>query len=107
MCKISDITIFSPITHHFINTDDVKTLTLDHHLVTGNQYLLAVAGLRVLEDGGSRLGCCCVGHGQSLKSLDSICTVISQLNSPALCDCNCVFGERDRCQREKGNKREN
>ncbi len=75
------------------------TLTLDHHLVTGNQYLLAVAGLCVLEDGGSRLGgCCCVGHGQSLKALDSICTVISQLNGSTLCDCNCVFGERDRRQ---------
>lgn len=73
------------------------TLTLNHHLVTGNQYLLAIAGLCVLEDGGSRLGSCCsVGHGQRLKALDSICTVISQLNGPTLCDCDCMFGEGDR-----------
>lgn len=64
-------------------------LTLDHHLVTGNQYLLAVTGLCILEYGGSRLGsCCCVGHGQSLKALDAICTIISQLDGSTLCDCN-------------------
>lgn len=71
-------------------------LTLDHHLVTGNQYLLAIAGLCILEYGGSRLGSCrCVCHGQSLKALDSICTIIGQLNCPTLRDCNCVFDERD------------
>lgn len=73
-----------------------RALTLDHHLVTGHQYLLAVAGLCVLEDGGSRLGCCSVGHGQSLQALDSICTVVSQLNGPTLCDRNCVFGEKEK-----------
>lgn len=72
-------------------------LTLDHHLVTGNQYLLAIAGLCVLEYCGSGLGgCCWVGHGQSLKALDSIRTIISQLNGSTLCDCNCAFGERRR-----------
>lgn len=56
----------------------VCSLTLDHHLVTGNQYLLAIAGLCVLEDGGSGLGGGgCVGHGQSLEALDSVGTVVS------------------------------
>lgn len=73
-------------------------LTLDHHLVAGDQYLLSVAGLCVLQDGGSRLGssCCSVGHGQSLEALDSICAVISQLNGPALCDRNCTIGETEK-----------
>lgn len=67
------------------------TLTLDHHLVAGNQYLLAITGLCVLEDGGSRLGsCCCIGHGQRLKALDPICTIISQLNGSTLCDSDYV-----------------
>lgn len=66
------------------------SLTLDHHLVTGNQYLLAVTGLCVLEDSGSGLSSSCrVGHGQSLEALDPVCTVVSQLDGPALCDCNC------------------
>lgn len=73
--------------------------TLDHHLVTGNQYLLAVAGLRVLQDGGPRLGGgrSGVGHGQSLNALNSICAVIGQLNGSALRDRNCaVLGIKQR-----------
>lgn len=70
-------------------------LTLDNHLVTGNQYLLAIACLCILEYGGSGLGSrCCIGHGQSLKALDSVCAIISQLNGPTLRDCNCVFDEQ-------------
>lgn len=74
-----------------------KTLTLDHHLVTGYQYLLPVAGLCILQDSGARLGGSCrVGHGQRLKALHAICTVVGQLNGATLCDCDCVIGERDR-----------
>lgn len=72
-----------------------KTLTLDHHLVTGYQYLLPVAGLCILQDSGARLGGSCrVGHGQRLKALHAICTVVGQLNGATLCDCDCVIGKK-------------
>lgn len=60
--------------------------TLHHHLVTGHQDLLAVAGLRVLQDGGARLRSCRVGHGESLKALHAVGAVIGQLDGAALCD---------------------
>lgn len=69
-------------------------LTLNHDLVTGNQYLLAVAGLCVLEDGGPRVGCSgCVGHGQRGEALDAVGAIISQLDGPALRDRNCAGGK--------------
>lgn len=75
-------------------------LTLNHYLVTGNQYLLAITCLCILEYCGPGMGCCGIGHGQSRKALDSVCTIISQLDGPSLCDCNCIFngmgGEEDR-----------
>lgn len=62
-------------------------LTLHDHLVAGHQDLLPVAGLGVLQDGGSRLGRG-VGHGERLQALHSICAVVGQLNGPALSDGN-------------------
>lgn len=70
-------------------------LTLNHNLVTGNQYLLAIARLCILEYCGPGMGCCCIGHGERREALDSICTIISQLDGPSLCDCNCAFNGMD------------
>lgn len=41
------------------------------------------------------MGGCGVGHGQSGKALHSVRAVISQLDGPSLCDCNCVFNGMD------------
>lgn len=62
--------------------------TLYNHLVAGHEDLLPVAGLGVLQDGGTRLGCS-VGHGQRLQALHSICAVVGQLDGPTLGDGNC------------------
>lgn len=58
--------------------------TLYNHLVAGHQDLLPVAGLSVLQDGGTRLGRSSVGHGQRLQALYSICAVVGQLDGPTL-----------------------
>lgn len=63
--------------------------TLYDHLVAGHEDLLPVAGLGVLQDGGTRLGCGSVGHGQRLQALHSICAVIGQLDGAALSDGDC------------------
>lgn len=60
--------------------------TLHHHLVTGHQDLLAVAGLRVLKDGGAGLRRRRVGHGESLQALHAVSAVIGQLDGAALRD---------------------
>lgn len=62
--------------------------TLHHHLVTGHQDLLAVAGLRILQDGGARLCCRRIGHGESLQALHAVGAVVGQLDSAALRDGN-------------------
>lgn len=46
------------------------------------------------------MGCCRIGHGQGREALHSVGTIVSQLDGPSLCDCNCVVdgmgGEEDR-----------
>lgn len=55
--------------------------TLYDHLVAGHENLLPVAGLGVLQDRRTRLGCGSVGHGQRLQA---ICAVIGKLNRSTL-----------------------
>lgn len=64
-------------------------LTLHHHLVTGHQYLLSVAGLRILQDGGAGLGGRRVGHGERLQALNAVSAVVGQLDGAALRDGDC------------------
>lgn len=64
------------------------------HLVAGHEDLLPVAGLSVLQDGGTRLGCGSIGHGQRLQALHAICAVIGQLDGATLSDGNCKDGRR-------------
>lgn len=63
--------------------------TLYNHLVAGHKDLLPVAGLGVLQDGGTGLGCTGVGHGQCLQALHSVGAVIGQLDGATLGDGNC------------------
>lgn len=86
----ADVTSFIPVSIYAIAYNEIP-LTLNHNLVTGNQYLLAITRLCVLQYCGPGMGCCCIGHGESRKALDSVCTIISQLDGPSLRDCNCAI----------------
>lgn len=85
-----DVTSFIPVSIYAIAYNEIP-LTLNHNLVTGKQYLLAITRLCVLEYCGPGMGCCCIGHGESRKALDSVCTIISQLDGSSLRDCNCAI----------------
>lgn len=77
-----------------------RTPTLYDHLVAGNQDLLPVAGLGVLQDGCAGLGRCGVGHGQRLQALHAVRAVVRQLDGSTLSngDCSNTIGVRMREQ---------
>lgn len=60
--------------------------TLYNHLVTGHEDLLPIAGLCVLQYGGTWLGATGVRHGQRLQA---ICAVVGQLDGPSLGNGDC------------------
>lgn len=63
--------------------------TLYDHLVAGDENLLPVTGLGVLQDGCAGLGGCGVCHGQRLQTLHAVCAVVGQLDRPTLSDGDC------------------
>lgn len=66
-----------------------RTPTLYDYLVAGNQDLLPVAGLGVLQDGCAGLGRCGVGHGQRLQALHAVRAVVRQLDGSTLSNGDC------------------
>lgn len=77
------------IYHQYTYAGHYTFPTLYNHLVAGHEDLLPVAGLGILQDSGTRLGCSSVGHGQCLQALNSICAVIGQLDGSSLGDSDC------------------